>query len=1857
MAKTTRYEAITKHTLVQRVIPDKTNAAKAKQLHNILKTGNADMQRAIVQYEKDASIAVLNVHKELVTNKKALDISYGAIQKAQATGMVTLAETSSLSLYAAYKKANDSILIDTKMTFLEWVAIQDRAIAKAKSKLAGNLFMRTGGDATPSTANPGGSSKQAKLNIGGTKRGLLAYTQGQNKAQKATTKTNSAMRQFNKLVRVQTAHTHKQTVALKQMAHAAKQAAVDSHGLFQTMKRAAVTVPAFYAVAASVMAIHTAFRAAIEEAVKFDNILYQNMAVLNSTTAESKALINTVKQLGSTYGGTFDEIQEGLITLGRAGVDSQQKLSGAVKVLKELSMITGDSMKDGAEIMSSLINVYGKKAGFNIRNVGDQLAYVANETRLGIADFSTLSNYALTAAKSLGLTKESFFALSGAMSKVGLNASTIGTSIRRMQKLVADDTDANIEFFRVLGTAQSEFADALRNDSDATLADFTARLGAMSEERYTRAIKGLPVLLKQAVNSYREIGKNDYFYTMVNAIKPAQKGLEGITGTMGSLSEQAKIMSVGFGVGMERLANTSVISIGKILTTLGHALTGFEGFTETSLSRTQTSIEDTTDNTIWYVKTLFSPLTTLVDLVDTAGVAAADFLKGIDTKKPVRDMAFLEKEYAKIEERIRRLTIYPLAIGNKKQAMADLFAIEDEMIELDFRRKKRIKAMNKEEHNENMPELKDDVVQKVRDADRAMSESIGTINALSNATKASSDSWEAYSLSVRRFQDSVMGTTEYNTLMKAQAKYVQAKAREYVILIGLKKKEAALQQTIANTSHREQSLEIKKMALLNGTANATKDILTATLNVNKAKEDYTRLEAEISRQEKITVQNAEGKLKHEENVNKLREASLKIMEAEYAETVAINSGIDDMATKLGNATDRANSLALALHDAASALSIADINADVLSGAITASQGAILKGNERLKGVDASRLAIKREIKVLDDQLHMKRKNGTKQEDINGIENKRALKLVELAKLSADQLTIEQGIVRVARDITKEHITDAAVTSANNIKQESALKRFDTVKEYRIESKKKEAALLGNEIAKTEKLLKASKTVANIKKYTIDLQELKNKKLLKEQEIAKASIEKTKGATKGDKLKRDAISLLKEQMNLKWAILDLEDTKTGFLFTQMELEDKAIAKAKDRLDIAIATKEAAERAGMPSGDKGRKELLKLEIDVVNARNDLLQKEQTTWKRIATSLKGVARGVFDSIGSGDLAGAFKNATKGIGNILMEPMKESLSTGFANLFKKDGMLGSLLGTAGDGAGGMLGGLGAMSGVLSAGIGMAISMIPQLLSSAPSQREIDAAKGVSADTYTDESLANIAEALKTAQYPMLEVTNKMFKHIRSMDENFNSIARAISGVTSTSGIDITGGGFVDGIYDGGFLSTKSRELIGAGLVFKEQTLQALSDINDIYVQGYESIKTTKSYLWKTKVTLAVKKFDLPRETIEDFSNAFANGYETILVAGTRLGLDKVDLENALNEATIQLGDKNGKIDLSGVSASGLSDALNNIFGTAFSQVVDQIGEFDMLVDRYATGMEGSLETILRIGLEYDQAAHSFNLIGKQFTESTVVDYMSTWVDSIVTEAGRSLNSIPGVLGNTMGSVIDTVMEELVTTTYTKQMQILDIVESTGGLQNFQDAMGSFMSGFYTDAEQVDFLTKSMEVSFNTLGISGKSIPKTNKEFRTLLETMDTTTEEGNYLYGQVLLLADGFNQMTSAADNLGTSVADGIKAIADAWLGSLSYLTEQQKTLYAAEYAKLGLEDTSGNIDNVEAARLAAETAMKTTATKEDYIPVFERYILALEEDIEDEATLDDVVSKLDELIDATEGASYQETLGTHYYEGARA
>ena len=89
------------------------------------------------------------------------------------------------------------------------------------------------------------------------------------------------------------------------------------------------------------------------------------------------------------------------------------------------------------------------------------------------------------------------------------------------------------------------------------------------------------------------------------------------------------------------------------------------------------------------------------------------------------------------------------------------------------------------------------------------------------------------------------------------------------------------------------------------------------------------------------------------------------------------------------------------------------------------------------------------------------------------------------------------------------------------------------------------------------------------------------------------------------------------------------------------------------------------------------------------------------------------------------------------------------------------------------------------------------------------------------------------------------------------------------------------------------------------------------------------------------------------------------------------------------------------------------------------------------------------------------------------------------------------------------------------------------GGLATLQQAAGSYLQAFYTDAERTELALRGIG---KVLGEVGISTPATRDEFRALVEAQDLTTDAGRRAFTTLMGVADSFAAVTEA----GRSAAD---------------------------------------------------------------------------------------------------------------------
>jgi hypothetical protein len=1001
-----------------------------------------------------------------------------------------------------------------------------------------------------------------------------------------------------------------------------------------------------------------------------------------------------------------------------------------------------------------------------------------------------------------------------------------------------------------------------------------------------------------------------------------------------------------------------------------------------------------------------------------------------------------------------------------------------------------------------------------------------------------------------------------------------------------------------------------------------------------------RTKADIDKKELIKMEAQLDKLKDQRSEQQKR---LSLYNQELSKYDESGQKINFMSNQMGQFTEEtykalqaSNNLKDSLTSSVLALNKVITRSAVVYGNMTDGQKLVIDKQAELTEASKKSLRVQKELKQLTDQA--KTAEGADKEKVAlAIGEKEQ----ELLKAKTAEIKANLDLVEIRNKLNLESLNNQESLLKLSLEEETLNKRMAGDKKADIDGRLKVAKLEYEFAMKRINANKQGLTQDEIKiaKQTA-LNALKTAEVAHQDAISSLTEKTAKSAGKVndeyDKLYGRYLEITGrgnelEIFNLNQTIADFKEA--GFEGEKLiEIKKALIEKNKEQFDkdFSLDAPTLFDEVFDPYANliESQKEYIK---NIKEAGGVQEKIDKINAKQVDLRLKGYA-----GMANG-MKNMFQEGSKGY-RALEASQKVLQAFELAWYIKKQAMLGvqAVLNQASGGDPySAWGRMAAMASVV-AGLGVAIGGIG---GGSVSQAEIDAAKGRT--EFDDKSLKNLESIFESAQYPMLEVTNKMYKHIRNMDANFYSVARAMGAEASAGGVDLTGVNFVD-TYKSGFLgfSSKTVSLIGTGLTFAIQNLGDAMNAAELDVRAYTTTLVQKSSWWGMSNSSKIKESfkDLPASVVNDIADSFASGYEAIMTAGVALGLDGANLTEALQAAELKIG----KADLTGLSPQEVSDRLNDVFSTALSGVVTSVDDFSVLVTRYAQNAEYALETLIRIGTEYDQASHMFRLIGRQFADGALFDVttqVETELTRLVDRAGnaviegahKSLSAARlGIHEETWTEITEVITQQV----YTAQLQILDIVESTGGQQAFADAMGAFMENFYTEAEQVEFLTESMSASFATLGLE---MPKTNEGFRNLLETLNTGTQEGAYLYGQVLLLADGFANMTRAAEQLNDSAestADAVRGIADAWLGNLSYLTMKQKAEFASGYLALGLSGVA-EIDTVEAAKMAAETALKTSATREEYIPVFNKYIQELEKEAP-EATTDDVVARLDELID---------------------
>jgi len=484
-------------------------------------------------------------------------------------------------------------------------------------------------------------------------------------------------------------------------------------------------------------------------------------------------------------------------------------------------------------------------------------------------------------------------------------------------------------------------------------------------------------------------------------------------------------------------------------------------------------------------------------------------------------------------------------------------------------------------------------------------------------------------------------------------------------------------------------------------------------------------------------------------------------------------------------------------------------------------------------------------------------------------------------------------------------------------------------------------------------------------------------------------------------------------------------------------------------------------------------------------------------------------------------------------------------------------------------------------------------------------------------ESIENSLEDISKVQYPMLDLTREMTGYLQSISNAFGGLENALT----RSNIDIGGGLFQPTASSGFLFGGKTKDLYGTSIDIEAATVgELLNGQIDAYLTTVTKVVKTTWY-GKTKVYYEEDVKDISDSISQYISEATSSAFELIEISAEALDISTLGLERM----TIDIG----QIETTGMSSEEISAEIERRFGAELDAISESIFA---PIARYQKAGEGMLETAIRVATNMDQVTFGLDQIGITLEETV-----------------RSVTFNLPFLGE-------------MTLDFTTHIYDLTeaMIAGAGSVEALQTGMASYAENFFTQSEQYDMLVNEMNASFETLGLTMPdltgSADEVNARFRTLVEGIDTNTVEGAKLFGEIMTLAGGFAEMTSAAedlakanDQLNSSYADlaGVKDYADSisalLLGQYSNLSIAGRQEFARGYTEIAKESV-GTLSVVDALRDEMELAFKYATTQEEYSVYVERLASQLRKEVPD-ATTSDVVDRLDTLIEYTQ--EYNETL----------
>ncbi|MFM9926895.1 phage tail length tape measure family protein [Variovorax sp. H27-G14] len=403
-------------------------------------------------------------------------------------------------------------------------------------------------------------------------------------------------------------------------------------------------------------------------------------------------------------------------------------------------------------------------------------------------------------------------------------------------------------------------------------------------------------------------------------------------------------------------------------------------------------------------------------------------------------------------------------------------------------------------------------------------------------------------------------------------------------------------------------------------------------------------------------------------------------------------------------------------------------------------------------------------------------------------------------------------------------------------------------------------------------------------------------------------------------------------------------------------------------------------------------------------------------------------------------------------------------------------------------------------------------------------------------KSIGNSLDILADNSRIELTVSQRMLSEMTQVKEGIMGLAGKASSDFFIRGM--AGGSFGDDFLDSGigfFPGQTINDIISKGV--------AGIGFNLIFDQGAKAI-------WK----------ELDPEFKSGVGAVLGNVFDTIMSAADNLSLNDPDIKERMLSLIPTLGDTStyamngvtgqggGLVSLKDKSGKEIQEELEAIFSAVGDQmagaalpslkVFQRVGEgmFETLV-RVTTGIESanySLEQFGITAIDYtDIVRKSGDIATEIIRQSTMA--LEQGADGSLTGVGRILELFEGTSDDML--TLYTTLMDVRGAMRNVGAEAMDLsammVRGAGGIDKLQSGLGDYFDAFFTDAEKAAAGQARLAEQFK---IIGQVVPGSIQAFRDQVQAIDTSTDAGAKLFGQLMALSGAF-----------ADVQDSIKAVAD--------------------------------------------------------------------------------------------------------------